>query len=69
MFYVVLLIAVTIVAFAARLMWHGLQTAPAPAMTDDVRRARGRFFAAARRLRRSDRSARWDFGDVLPNRG
>jgi hypothetical protein len=69
MFYVVLLIAVAIVAFAGRVMWHGLQTAPRPAMTDDVRRARHRLQTAVRRMRRSDRSAGWDFGNVSPNRG
>lgn len=69
MFYLVLLIAVTIVAFAGRVMWQGLQAAPRVAMTDDVRRARHRVAGAMRRLGHSDRSARWDFGDVLANRG
>lgn len=69
MFYVVLLIAAAVVAFAGRIMWQGLQLAPQPTLTEDVRRARGRLRMATRRIRHSDRSADWDLTEVLPSRG
>jgi hypothetical protein len=68
MFYVVLLIAAAVVGFAGLLMWQSLQASPRVSMTDDVRHARRRVRASMHRLRRSDRSAGWDFGTAAPGR-
>lgn len=69
MFYVVLLIAAAIVGYAGILMWHGLQAAPQPSLTAEVRHARRRLAAGVHRLKRSDRSAGWNFGNATPGHG